>query len=101
NDIGGAFDFSDMATAGIERVEVLRGSNSVLYGSDALTGVVNITTRRGRTRVPELMASIDGGNFSTSHADVGGGGAVQRFDYFADYAHLKTDNDVPNNDFQN
>lgn len=101
NDIGGAFDFADLQTAAIERVEVLRGSNSVLYGSDALTGVVNITTRRGRTRIPELTASADGGNFSTSHTDAGMGGAVQRFDYFADYSHLQTDNDIPNNAYRN
>ena len=42
NDIGGGFDFGDLGTTGVERVEVLRGSNSVLYGSDAMTGVVNI-----------------------------------------------------------
>jgi len=54
NDIGGDFDFADIATTGIDRVEVLRGSNSVLYGSDAMTGVVSITTRRGRSRIPEL-----------------------------------------------
>jgi vitamin B12 transporter len=61
NDIGGDFDFADIATTGIDRVEVLRGSNSVLYGSDAMTGVVSITTRRGRSRIPELTASVDGG----------------------------------------
>ena len=37
NDIGGAFDFSDLVATGVERIEVLRGSNSVRYGSDALT----------------------------------------------------------------
>jgi len=42
NDIGGAFDFSDVTTTAVERVEVLRGSNSVLYGSDAMTGVDDI-----------------------------------------------------------
>lgn len=101
NDIGGAFDFGDLATTGIEQVEVLRGSNSVLYGSDALTGVVNITTRRGRTRTPELMASIDGGNLSTAHGDAGIGGAVGRFDYYGVYSHLRTDNEVPNNAYRN
>jgi iron complex outermembrane receptor protein/vitamin B12 transporter len=88
-------------TSGIERVEVLRGSNSVLYGSDAMTGVVNITTRRGRSRIPELMASLDGGNFATSREDVSVGGAIQRVDYFADYSHLHTDNSVPNNAYRN
>ena len=47
NDIGGAFDFSQLDVAGVERIEVMRQTNSVVYGSDALTGVVHITTRRG------------------------------------------------------
>ena len=55
NDIGGGFDFSQLDTAGVDRIEVLRQTNSVVYGSDALTGVVNITTRRGSSRVPEFQ----------------------------------------------
>ena len=55
NDIGGGFDFSQLDTAGVDRIEVLRQTNSVVYGSDALTGVVNITTRRGSARVPEFQ----------------------------------------------
>ena len=101
NDIGGGFDFADLATTGIDRVEVLRGSNSVLYGSDAMTGVVSITTRRGRSRIPELVASFDGGNLATTHSDVGVGGAVKRFDYFGDFSRLRTDNRVPNNAYRN
>jgi vitamin B12 transporter len=101
NDIGGAFDFADLATTAVESVEVLRGSNSVLYGSDALTGVINIATKRGRSRTPEANLSVDGGNLSTSHADASLGGAVQRVDYFADFSHLATDNSVPNNAYHN
>ncbi|HXI28941.1 MAG TPA: TonB-dependent receptor, partial [Vicinamibacterales bacterium] len=101
NDIGGGFDFADLATTGIDRVEVLRGSNSVIYGSDAMTGVVNLTTRRGHSRIPELMASVDGGNLSTSHADVSVGGAMRRVDYFGDVSHLQTDNGLPNNAYRN
>jgi vitamin B12 transporter len=101
NDIGGNFDFADLATTGVDNVEVLRGSNSVLYGSDAMTSVINITTRRGATRIPEARFSIDGGNFGTSHADVSLGGAAKRIDYFADFSHLSTDNDVANSDYRN
>ncbi|MGX1197373.1 TonB-dependent receptor plug domain-containing protein [Parvibaculum sp. MBR-TMA-1.3b-4.2] len=43
-----AFDFSQLGTAGIDRIEVLRGSQSVLYGGEAVAGVVNIVTARGR-----------------------------------------------------
>ena len=101
NDIGGAYDLADLATTGIGSVEILRGSNSVLYGSDAMTGVVNLTTTRGRTRVPEATVAVDGGNLKTWHEDVGIGGAVQRVDYFAGYSHLQTDNSIPNNAYGN
>ena len=83
NDIGGGFDFSQLDTAGVDRIEVLRQTNSVVYGSDALTGVVNITTRRGSSRVPEFQYSIDGGNLSTFRNSISLGGAVRRFDYFS------------------
>ena len=101
NDVGGAYDFADLATTGIASVEVLRGSNSVLYGSDALTGVVNVTTARGRTRVPEATVAADGGNLGTTHEDLSLGGALQRVDYFAGYSNLQTDNSVPNNAYTN
>ena len=101
NDIGGAYDFGDLAATGVERVEMLRGSNSVLYGTDALTGVVNITTRRGRTRTPEASLSVDGGNLATSRVDGSLGGAVARFDYFSELSHSRTDNSVPNNAYRN
>ena len=101
NDIGGEYDLADLATAGIGSVEVLRGSNSVLHGSDALTGVVNLTTTRGRTRVPEATVAVDGGNLKTWHEDLSLGGAVQRVDYFAGYSRLQTDNSVPNNAYDN
>jgi vitamin B12 transporter len=101
NDIGGGVDLAQLQTTGVGRVEVLRQSNSVIYGSDALTGVVNIETRRGRTRVPELSYTLDGGNFGTVHNDLAVGGAVKRFDYFSDYSFFDTDNEVPNNGYRN
>ena len=101
NDIGGAFDFSQMQTTGIERIEVLRQSNSVIYGSDALTGVINITTRRGRTRVPEVTYAVGGGDFGTLRSAASLGGAYERLDYFSEYSYFTTDNDVPNNRYRN
>ena len=101
NDIGGGFDYSDFATTGVERVEALRDANSVLYGSDALSGVISITTRRGQSRIPELSASVDGGNLGTSREEVSLGGTAQRFDYFGAYSHFATDNEGPNNAYKN
>jgi vitamin B12 transporter len=101
NDIGGAFDFAQMSLAGIERVEVLRQTNSVMYGSDALAGVVELTTRRGRTRTPLLEYSLDGGNLGTFSTAASVGGAIRRIDYFASFGRFDTDNSVPNNEYEN
>jgi iron complex outermembrane receptor protein/vitamin B12 transporter len=101
NDIGGAYDFADLATIGVERVEVLRDANSVLYGTDALAGVVNLTTRRGTTRVPELTYSVDGGNFGTQNHELSFGGTAERVDYFVAVSNFDTDNATPNSDYRN
>jgi iron complex outermembrane receptor protein/vitamin B12 transporter len=99
NDIGGAFDFSNIDTAGVDRIEVMRQTNSVVFGSDALTGVVHITTRRGSSRVPLFEYAIDGGNLRTFRNSIALGGAVRRFDYFSQYAYLTTDNNTPNSGY--
>jgi vitamin B12 transporter len=101
NDIGGGFDFSQLTIASVERIEVLRQTNSVIYGSDALTGVVNISTRRGTSRVPALDYAIDGGNLGTFNNALSFGGAYKRYDYFSQYSYYTTDNDTPNNGYRN
>ena len=65
DDIGGAVEFANIDSVGIDKVEVLREPNSALYGSDALAGVVSLTTARGNTLLPLLTYSGDGGNFNT------------------------------------
>ena len=99
NDIGGLFDFSQLDTAGVERIEVLRQTNSVVYGSDALTGVVNITTRRGSSNIPEFEYALDGGNLGTVRNSLSFGGAIKRFDYFSQYSYFTTDNHTPNSSY--
>jgi vitamin B12 transporter len=101
NQIGGAFNYADLLTTGVESVEALRDANSVVYGSDAMAGVVSIVTRRGQTRTPELSASVDGGNLGTHHEEATLGGTALRLDYFGAYAHVATDNDTPNNAWTN
>jgi vitamin B12 transporter len=101
NDIGGTFDFANLPIGGVDRVEVLRNPNSMLYGADALTSVVSITTRRGTSRVPELSYAIDGGNLGTFRHDGSIGVANGRIDYFADFSHLDTNNNVPNDAYHN
>lgn len=101
NDLGGAVEFANIASAGISRIEVLREPNSALYGSDALAGVVSLTTRRGTTPLPQLDYSIDGGNFNTWRQEAALSGASHRFDYFSDFARQDTGNSVASGAFHN
>jgi iron complex outermembrane receptor protein/vitamin B12 transporter len=100
NDIGGSVDFSNLAATGVDSVEILRDPNSAMYGSDAMAGVVNVTTRRGESRIPQGDLSFEGGNLGTSSERLSLGGVVRRFDYFSEVAHYDTDNSVPNNGFR-
>jgi vitamin B12 transporter len=101
NDIGGTLDFSTLSLTGIDHIEVFRGPNSVLYGSDALAGVVSLETQRGTTPLPALSYALDGGNFETYRQEGDLAGAWRRFDYFASAARFDTSNSVPNSRFHN
>jgi len=97
NDIGGGIELSSLSLAGVERVEVLRESNSVIAGTDALAGLVSVITKRGSTRVPQAALSLDGGSLATHRETASLGGLVQRVDYFSELARFATDNDLANN----
>jgi len=101
NDIGGAVEFANVSTTGVQNVEVLRGGNSVLYGTDALAGVINITTPHGSTTTPEITYAGDAGNFGTYANDVSLAGAFHQFDYFSEFSRFDTQNGLPNNAFHN
>jgi vitamin B12 transporter len=81
NEPGGTFDFGTLPLTQANRVEFLRGAQSTLYGSDAMTSVVQVFTRTGSTRTPELCFGADGGNFSTANGYASFAGARGRFDY--------------------
>ena len=101
NDIGGAVEFANLATIGIQKIEVLREPDSALYGSDALAGVVNLTTARGKTQLPLFTYAGDGGNFSTFHQELTGSGVVRQLDYYGAFYRLDSRNNLPNDSFHN
>ncbi|HEX7282030.1 MAG TPA: TonB-dependent receptor [Vicinamibacterales bacterium] len=92
NQSGGIFDFSRISAADIDRVEVVRGAQSALWGSDAMGSVVQVFSRRATAaQAPELNASAEAGTFGTfrGHTFVNGG-AGRAFDYHAGVSHRQT-----------
>ena len=90
---GGDYDFGRVSVAEIEHVEVVRGAQSALYGSDAIGSVIQIFTKRGAPdRGPRLSGSIEGGSFGTSRGDLRLlGGARRRLDYQLGVTYRGTD----------
>jgi vitamin B12 transporter len=98
---GGIFDFGTVSLTGADRLEFLRGAQSTLYGSDAMTSVVQLFSRTGSTSVPELRFGADGGNFNTAHgfAALSGARGIWDFNFFAD--QFNTQGSGINNDYSN
>jgi len=82
-----SFDFSQVLTQDIERVEVLRGPQSGLYGSDAIGGVINIITKSGQGPA-QFQASAEGGSFETFNQTAGVRGSSGQLHYNANVDHF-------------
>ncbi len=67
---GRNFDFAHLTTDNIERIEIIRGPQSTLYGSDAIGGVINIITKKGKGK-PRFGFSAEGGSFNTFREQAG------------------------------
>ena len=97
--IGGVFDYSTLAAAGIQSFEIYRGANSTLYGSDAAAGVVNLETPRGTTSFPSLLYEGDAGNFHTYRNAVQAGGTWRKLDYYGGFDALRSSNALPQDEY--
>jgi vitamin B12 transporter len=101
NDPGGTIDFSAITTDNVERIEVVRGPASVLYGADAVTGVIQIFTRRG-IGAPKTILSARGGTYGSSDADATVLGALGSGDFSLGLARHSTSGIYAfNNSFRN
>jgi vitamin B12 transporter len=109
--LAGQFDFANLTTDDIDRIEVVRGPQSTIYGPRAMAGVIQIFTKRGEG-TPGLTLSAEGGSYGTFRESLqsdGGatissdssGGRTQTFDYSIGISRLDTDNARPNNQYRN
>jgi len=100
-DIGGVFDYSNFLTTGASEFEVYRGPNSVLYGSDAATGVVSLKTPQGSTSFPSLFFEGDAGNFHTWRNELQAGGAKSKLDYYGGGTIFESSNALSQDEYHN
>ena len=98
--LAGQFDFANLMTDDIDRIEVVRGPQSTLYGPRALAGVIQIFTKQG-TGTPGVTVSAEGGSYDTFREWAQSDGKIGDFDYSVGASRLDTDNARPNNNYRN
>ncbi|MBK8519650.1 MAG: TonB-dependent receptor [Chitinophagaceae bacterium] len=86
--ISGAFDLNLITVDQVERIEILKGSQSTLYGSDAIAGVINIISKKGGAKKINATANLAGGSYNTFKGSVGLNGTVKNTAYHIQYSKL-------------
>src|SRR6184192_1981888 len=98
--LAGQFDFANLTTDNIDRIEIARGPQSTIYGPRALAGVVQIFTKQG-SGPPGVTISEEGGTYGTFRETIASDGKIDIFDYSIGASRLDTDNARPNNQYRN
>jgi len=88
--ISGAYDLNLISVDQVERIEILKGSQSTLYGSDAIAGVINIISKKGGAKKINATASLAGGSYNTFKGSVAVNGTVKNTGYSVQYTKLKS-----------
>ena len=101
NEPGGVFYFNNVTSENLERVELVRGSHSALFGSDAMASVVQMFTRRAVRDGVEGSGSFEAGGYGTVRGSAAVAGKRGGVDYSVSGARFVTDNRVANNEFEN
>ena len=98
-DIGGVFDYGNVSSTGVAGLELYRGPNSALYGTDAGASVVSMNTPRGSSLRPVLNYSGDAGNFHTYRNEAALSGAYSKLDYYGAFSRFDSSNALPNDEY--
>lgn len=89
--VGGAFDLRLLPIDQIDHIEILKGSQSTLYGTDAIAGVINIITKQKGTKPFGGQGTVSYGSYNTSKAAISFSGNTKRVSYNVGYTHYNTD----------
>jgi vitamin B12 transporter len=101
NNAGGFYDFSDLTNTGIERIEIVRGPQSALYGSDAMSSVIQVFTPRGEGP-PQGTFRFRGGSYTTFEEQGKLAGGTKTYGYSLAFGRIDTDGFLPiNNSYSN
>jgi vitamin B12 transporter len=84
-----SFDLAHLSTANVEQIEVLRGPQGTLYGSDAIGGIINIVTRKGQGK-PRAFLAAQGGSYRTLAATTGVSGSARALDFSLSASSFET-----------
>ena len=98
NTMGGGFDFAHLGTANVERVEIVRGPQSALHGSNAIGAVVSVVTRRGGP--PTASAEVEAGSLGTSRVAAGTSGGSRAWGWTGTFERTASDGLVQNDDYR-
>ena len=90
NEPGGTINFSNLTLDNVDKVEIVHGAESALYGTDAMSGVIQIFSHRGATRIPEVNLFAEGGSFSSARGGAQFSGLLGGFDYSAAGSYFQT-----------
>jgi vitamin B12 transporter len=99
--ISNYFDLNFISIDQIEKIEILKGGQSTLYGSDAVSGVINIISKKNGPAKVNVTGNFTGGSYHTLKQSVGIGGKGNGIDYSVNYTHLNSDGFSAANDKNN
>lgn len=100
NEPGGDIDLSNFDVTNVDKIEIVHGASSALFGSDAVDGVVQIFTHRGNTEQPALTLVGEGGTFQTQREEADLSGILGKFDYAPSISYFDSDGQGPNDRFR-
>lgn len=89
--VGGSFDMRLLSLDNIERIEILQGSQSSLYGSNAVAGVVNIISKKPKTKQPQLNGLLTYGSYNSLKGNANISQKMKVLEYDVNYTYYNTD----------